>query len=169
MKYLHLYVRTIVVLIIFLILLSPPIIHAEEDANCLLVKRLFTEVYNHRNLNLLNDLVAVDYVEQMNGVESDGVISIIKTVQWLEDIAPNFKLTIEDLICKNDKVVVRWTYEGTNIQYNKVVKLDGMYIAQITEGKVTKGWQVFDNYQRYMQLGYSLIAPDETQDVEEHE
>jgi len=163
--------KAVFVILIITISISPLYAQSDnkskQDHNCAIVQRLFSEAYNQRNLNILNDIVAVDYVEQMNGFESEGVISIIKTVQWLEETAPDFQLKIEDMICKNDKVVVRWTYKGTNAQYDKIVKLDGMYIAQISDGKIIKGWQVFDNYQRFMQLGYFFTAPDDTLDVKE--
>jgi predicted ester cyclase len=132
---------------------------AQEVDNCALVQRLFSEGYNQRDLNMLSDVLAVDYVEYLNGVELKGLISIIKSIRWLEEIAPDFKISIEDIICKGNKVVVRWKYEGIDIKYDKNISLDGMYIAQIENGKISRGWQVFDNLQRFEQLGYIIEAP----------
>jgi len=132
---------------------------AREETNCALVQRLFSEGYNLRDLNILSDVLAVDYVEYLNGVELKGLISIIKSIKWLEEIAPAFKISIEDIICKGNKVVVRWKYEGIDVKYDKDITLDGIYIAQVEDGKITRGWQVFDNLQRFEQLGYIIEAP----------
>ncbi len=153
------------ILCLFLLPMFFPVLRAQntslsqEEKNKALVQRLFTEGYNQRNLNMLSDVVAVDYIEQLNGIESKGVISVIKTIKWLEEVAPDFLITEQDILCVDGKVVLRWRYEGMDTRYNKQVRLDGIYIAQIVDGKIARGWQVFDNYQRFSQLGYLITAP----------
>jgi hypothetical protein len=163
MSSLFIKVRAMRAILIFFISLSVSYAQetskSQEEVNCALVQRLFSEGYNQRYLNMLSDVIAVDYVEELNGIESKGIISVIKSIKWLEEIAPDFKLTEEDIICRDDKVIIRWKYRGMDVRYNKEVRLDGIYIAQIKDGKIMKGWQVFDNYQRFTQLGYDITAP----------
>jgi hypothetical protein len=124
-----------------------------------MVRQLIDEGYNKRNFALIDNLVAVNYVEYINGIRADSASAIKKTVSWLANRAPDFRLAIAHYILEKDKIVVQWVYEGTNVKYNKVVTLHGIYIARFEAGKIAEGWQYFDNHQRYQQLGFKIDVP----------
>jgi C-1 hydroxylase len=132
---------------------------SQYEKNKKLIMRLFDEGFNQRNLNIIDELIVPDYIEHINGVSARGSIAIIKTIKWLEETAPDFVLKVEEIIAEKDKVVLQWRFEGTNVVFGKKVVLNGIYIGRIEENKIVEGWQIFDNYQRFLQLGYTFEAP----------
>ena len=124
-----------------------------------ILNRLINEVYNGRNFEVINDIVAPDYIEYTNSVRTESSNIIKETVMFLLKTAPDFQLTPIEIITKGDKVVLLWKYQGNNDKYGKEVNLEGVYIAKFKEGKIIEGWLIFDNYSRFKQLGYNMIPP----------
>ena len=124
-----------------------------------LMKRVINELYNQRNFEAVDEIIASDYVEYTNGVPTKSPSAVKETVFWLLKTAPDFQVEIKDIFSSGDKVVVRWEYNGTNQKVEKAITIQGMFIGQFAEGKLKNGWQVFDNLSRFQQLGYKLIPP----------
>jgi len=77
------------------------------------VFRRFIEAYNAHNLDLLDDLVAPDYVDpdypQLKGLEG------LKQMMSMAFMAfPDYHETIEDIIAEEDKVWILLRYTGTH-------------------------------------------------------
>ena len=75
--------------------------------------RKFVEAYNNHNLDLLDDLVASDYVDpdypQLKGLEG------LKQMMSMAFMAfPDYHETIEDIIAEGDKVWILLRYTGTH-------------------------------------------------------
>jgi predicted SnoaL-like aldol condensation-catalyzing enzyme len=128
-------------------------------ANKKMVGKFIETIFNQRDLNHISDYVAPDYTEHANGITTKSVASLIKTVKFLEETADDFHLEIEYMIAEEDKVMVLWSYKGSNKEYKKTVALSGVFIARISENKIAEGWQIFDNFTRMKQLGFDVVAP----------
>lgn len=71
------------------------------------------------------------------------------------------KWTIEDLLADNDKVIVRWSWKGTNTQpfrgvpaSNKPVNDNAIVIYQFNdEGKIIHAWMQGDRLGVLIQIG----------------
>jgi predicted ester cyclase len=75
--------------------------------------RRFIEAYNEHDLDLLDDLIASDYVDpdypQLKGLEG------LKQMMKMAFMAfPDYKETIEDIIAEGDKVWILLSYTGTH-------------------------------------------------------
>jgi len=135
---------------------------AQEEANKTVLKRLIDEVYNQKNFNVIHEIADSNYVEHTNGVTTNSAEAIKETVTYLNNQDPDFAIIIEDMIAKGDNVTIRWIYSGKNKKFNKKVIIHGIFIGQFANGKMVEGWQIFDNWSRYKQLGYTLISPTAT-------
>ena len=91
-----------------------------EDKNKEILKRLIVEGYNKRKMDIVDELVDSNYVEHTNGVTTKGSGFIKKTITWLAEEAPDFKMTIEDIIAEEENAAMRWVYTGKNIKYAPV-------------------------------------------------
>jgi ketosteroid isomerase-like protein len=129
------------------------------EQNIALLEQLVEEAYNNRNFIVIDEIVSPDYVEYTNGVRATSPKTVKETIMWLMKTAPDFRLTSQDIIAQGDRVVMRWSYSGKNEKFGKQVELDGVFIARFEEGKIVEGWQIFDNLNRFQQLGYTMIAP----------
>ena len=73
----------------------------------------FIEAYNKHNLNLLDDLVSIDYVDpeypQMKGLDG------LKQMMRMAFMAfPDYHESIEDIISEGDKIWILLRYSGTH-------------------------------------------------------
>jgi len=73
---------------------------------------------------------------------------------------PDFTFIIEDVVAEGDKVAFRFVATGTHrgtLQgippTNKPFAINGLAIAQIVDGKVSKLWEVIDRFDQLRQLG----------------
>ena len=77
-------------------------------------RRLY-ELLNHGDAAAIGDLVSPDYEEHDplpgQGAGREGAIDRFSMI--ITGLAPHF--TIEDVVAEDDRVVVRWTNEGTHV------------------------------------------------------
>jgi steroid delta-isomerase-like uncharacterized protein len=130
------------------------------EENKELARRIYEEVLNNRNVDLLDELVVPDYEEhdplpgQRTGLE--GLKDRIKIL--IDGLDPYF--TIEDVIAEGDKVVVRWTNSGTNVgdflgipATGRSFRTAGIDIYRVEDGKLAEHWHVVDQLAQMQQLG----------------
>ena len=121
------------------------------------IVRRFIEAYNKRNLDLIDDFVAPDYVDHTNKVGREGL-------KQLFDMGlkayPDWHETIEDIIAEGDKVWVRLAYTGTHTgeffglaPTGKKITSKAVDIYRIVNGKLAEYWNVTDNVNILKQIG----------------
>jgi predicted ester cyclase len=135
------------------------------DENKDLARRIYEEVINKRDLDLLDELVTTGYIEHdpLPG-QREGIDGIRDRFRMLID-GLDAHFTIEDLIAEGDRVVVRWTNSGTNVgeffgapATNRPFTTAGIDIYRVEDGKLAEHWHVVDVYGQMVQLG-QLPAP----------
>lgn len=85
--------------------------------------------------------------------------------EWLKTVwSTNLRVTIDEVIAENDRVMVRWTCYGTHVSEfaglpptNKAVTYAGINIFRIADGKIAEVWDIFDRLWMWQQLG---VLPD---------
>jgi predicted ester cyclase len=78
----------------------------------------------------------------------------------LRSAFPDFKGTIDDIVAEGDKLVLRWTWSGTQKgefmgvpPTGKSVSFGVIDIFRIAEGKVVEHWGLMDSMSLMQQLG----------------
>jgi steroid delta-isomerase-like uncharacterized protein len=130
------------------------------EANKILARRVFEEVLNGRNLDLLDELAVPDYVEH-NPLPGQGTgIDGIRDRYTMLFNAFDFRFTVEDVIAEVDKVVLRWTHTGTHVgaflgmpSTGRNYRTTGIEIWRVENGKLAEHWDVVDVFGQLMQLG----------------
>jgi predicted ester cyclase len=85
--------------------------------------------------------------------------------EWLQTVwSPDWHMTIDEMIGEGDRVMVRWTFQGTHqgefsglSPTHKQVTYAGINIFRIAEGKIAEVWDIFDRLWMWQQLG---VLPD---------
>ena len=121
------------------------------------IVRRFIEAYNKRNLDLIDDFVAPDYVDHTNKVGREGLKKLF--AMGLKAF-PDWHETIEDIIAEGDKVWVRLAYTGTHkgeflglAPTGKKITTMAVDIYRIVNGKLAEYWNVTDNVDILKQIG----------------
>jgi steroid delta-isomerase-like uncharacterized protein len=133
---------------------------SSED-NKALVRRFFEEVLNEKRVDRADELVAPDYLDhaavpgQAPGLEG-------AKQRWAMYFAaiPDLHTTIDDMVAEGDRVVVRYTGEGTRAvgaaghpAHRKRFRASGICIYRLAEGKIAENWEQDDLLGLMQQLG----------------
>ena len=133
------------------------------EENKALIHREVDDFWNTGNMAVIDEIFGADYVG--HGPGSSGSLEELKQgAAALFAAFDNIHVTIEDLLAVGDKVVKRWTgtcthtgeYMGIPPTGNQV-KLSGIYIFRIADGKVVEQWEYGDVLGLLQQLG---VIPD---------
>jgi predicted ester cyclase len=81
--------------------------------------------------------------------------------EWLKTVwSAEWRMTVEELIAEGDRVMVRWTFHGTQQgefsglpPTHKHVTYCGINIFRIADGKIAEIWDIYDRLWMWQQLG----------------
>jgi steroid delta-isomerase-like uncharacterized protein len=132
-----------------------------ED-NKAVVRRYFEDAWNKHNPALVDEIYAADFVDR-----SPDIPGIAHTRDGLKQFMgvylrafPDAKITIEDQLVEDDRVVTRWTGRGTQTgefmempPSGKKVDVPGVQIDRFKGGKIVEEWTLFDQLGMLQQLG----------------
>lgn len=134
---------------------------AETEANKVLIRRYYEEMWNLWNFDAATEFLAEDITfrgslgDVMNG--RDAFCGYMRKVRLA---FPDFHNTIEQLIADSDTLAARLTYSGTHrgeifgvAATGKRVTYVGVAIFRIAAGKVAEGWVLGDLIGLQRQLG----------------
>ena len=97
------------------------------------------------------DYYSPDFIDQVNEMEYRGQEGIRQSVGLYLLVFTDLRIRVEDQIAEGDRVVSRWTAEGTN--RGKHIRLPGITISHIADGKIVEDWTSSDNLGLLRQLG----------------
>ena len=134
-----------------------------SETNKAVSRRLFEEVWNKGNLTVLNEIIATDHVSTGPGTLPGlptGPEGSKQFVTVYRNAFPDLHFTIDDQIAEGDKVVTRWTGNGTHQgelagmpATGKSSTVTGIAVNRIANGKIAESWGIFDQFGMMQQLG----------------
>jgi predicted ester cyclase len=102
------------------------------ERNRVLATRWFDEVWNKRMSSTVDELIDQNAVGHMEGSDTHG---------------PDLTLTVEDIVCQGENVVIRWSASGTHkgahlgmAPTNRSVAFRGMTWQTFKNGAIVEGW-----------------------------
>lgn len=133
-----------------------------EAENEEIVRRLVAEVWVEGNLDLVDELVADDFVGHSNLVPGPihGRDEYTRFISKISAGLSDAEYTFEDVIARDDKVAVRGSSTGVHDgefrgiePTGKEIEIEGMYIARIEDGRIVESWGQNDMLGALRQLG----------------
>jgi len=127
-----------------------------QNKNKATVRRLWEEVWNDRDFDLVDEIMSPDYAEHER-----------RFAPWWLAAFPDTQFTVEEMIAEGDKVVTRLTFRGTHQgEYmdipatDKQVEAKGVWIHRLADGRIVEGkqWGFVDWLGLLRQLG-AIVAP----------
>ena len=120
------------------------------------VRRLYEDCLNTKDLSLLNDLIHPDFKGPEAKTGPPGYQAIVKE---LMHGFPDIQFKIEDLLGEADKVAVRWVWTGTHKGFfkgfeasNKTVNNSGIVILWFRDNKIIEIWVKVDRMEVLQQI-----------------
>jgi len=130
-----------------------------ED-NKKIVLRFLEEVWGQGDLSIVDDMIAESHVHHLSRRDVHGPEGVRQLVSWLHTFLPDLQITIHDLIAEADKVVIYFTFSGTdkggyrdNPPSGKAVTYSGIDIFRVTGGKIVERWGIVDTISMMHQIG----------------
>ena len=133
-------------------------------------RRLLEESFNEGKVELIDQFVAPDAVNHDPATPAQmrdlGGREVFKgTVSMYRAAFPDVRITVDDVIAADDKVVLRWHSEGTHrgeleglAPTGARASVTGIGIDRWKDGKIVEAWTEWDNLGLARQLG---AAPPE--------
>jgi steroid delta-isomerase-like uncharacterized protein len=134
-----------------------------ETENKIVITRLFEETFNKRKLEMLDDIVAGDYVDHypIPG-RPPGPARVRLQMEKLLVSFPDVNYSLEDLVAEGDLVAARYVLEGTHEgkfmdieATGKHVTVRGMDFFRLSGGLIAEYWECLDKLSLLRQLGAS--------------
>ena len=133
------------------------------EENKAILRRVVDEVLNQKNLDLVDEFYATDYVNHLPpNPEIRGSEGFKQFFAMQFAAFPDFHLTAEDVLAEGDKVVLRWTFTGTHEgelmgipPTGKQVTYTGIVINRFADGKIVEDWEIAD----FLGMMQQLTAP----------
>jgi steroid delta-isomerase-like uncharacterized protein len=138
-----------------------------SEENKTIARRFVEEVWGEGNLSLADELLSPDCIDHnpVPGLTGDRE-GHHRLLQQVRTAFPNARFTLDDVIAEGDKVVDRWTMEAISEgpfagrpATGRAVKLIGMDILRIENGKIVELWHIEDTLGLMQQLGVIPSAP----------
>ena len=126
-----------------------------------IVRRLIEDHWNGKNLALVSEFFA----PTVTLLTPDGRLSGLQGASFLlqaySTAFPDFRIAIDDVVAEGNKVVIRWTFNGTNRGALPPIPATGKHVSvpnvigifQLGAGKVVEAHLSWDRYELRQQLG----------------
>ena len=124
------------------------------------VRTFIEEGLNKGNLSIFDDIIHPEYRYSSPEGQLEGINDLKDFIQGLHNGFPNINLSIDDLFATTDRTCTRFTLTGTHKgEYmgvkatEKAVKISGIVISRLADGKIIEDWELLDQLSFFQQLG----------------
>jgi steroid delta-isomerase-like uncharacterized protein len=115
-------------------------------------RRLIEEAFNQGNLDVIDEASADNFVDHEPQMGDQDREAAKQSIAAYRDAFPDIHITIEDIFAVDDKVVYRWSGDGTfenemmGLQptHEKGDPVRGITIDRFEGGKVVESWSQWD-------------------------
>lgn len=142
---------------------------SEITANKALVRRYVEEVLSANRLDKLDELLGQDFTDSTPGALARVTgPDIIRAAQArIRALFPTVEYQIEDLVAEGDRVVARYTVQAatkaSEESPSQTIKITGITVFRVAEGKIREVWIINDQMELYRQLGFTIQPPETPQ------
>jgi steroid delta-isomerase-like uncharacterized protein len=127
-----------------------------------IARRFLEEAFNSGNLDVVDELVAPEFVNHDAALPEPGVgIEAAKaSITGYREAFPDLRLTIEQQLAEGEYVTTRWSARGTHqgnlmgmAPTGKQATVTGITIDRIVDGRFVESWTNWDTLGLMQQLG----------------
>ncbi len=125
------------------------------------IEQFFGAIFSQGQLALIEQTTNPNYhLHLPGGPDVQGQEALRQFVTMYRTAFPDLHFTLEDQVVEGDKIVTRWTVQGTQHgsllgipPTGKKVKVTGITISRMEDGKMTEVWVNWDMLGVLQQIG----------------
>lgn len=133
----------------------------EAEGRRLTHYRIFNEVLNGRNVELLPQLCTQDYVYHgPGGLELEGIDQLRGMIEGYFTAFPDMHMEVEQRVVEGNLISTRWRVTGTHDgpldgvePTGKKIGIGGQVIMRFEGTKIAEEWEFFDELAMLKQVG----------------
>lgn len=134
-----------------------------EERNKELIHRMNDEVWTKGNLEIMDQLFSIDFVQHFLpvGSETKGLVKFRESVRNHRQAFPDWAEEIKQIVAEGDFVATHFTSTGTNkgsflgnAPTGKQIHINEMSFYRIVDGKIVEQWLIPDLLNLNQQLGF---------------
>lgn len=144
--------------------------NAQDAARLKSMAEAYVAAWNSGSAAGLDALVTADFKRHaapstQSSVESMDALK--KVMAGAHATFPDFKVTIDEVIVTEGRIVMRWTYSGTHSGADnealagKKVTNSGISVVHVADGKMVEEWAAWDNLNTMTQLGMTVVPAEQ--------
>lgn len=127
-----------------------------------LILRYFEEVWNQGKLEVLDDIMAANYINHSPGMPNppQGPAGLKPIILAIRQAFPDLKYVINNMVISEEQVAVHTTMHGTHqgeffglAPTAKLIEVDQMQIERIKNNQIVEHWRVTNDLALMQQLG----------------
>lgn len=135
---------------------------AKPDANKATSRRMFEEVFNAGEFDVLDELVTPAAIEHDSALPEPvtGPAQLKETIAGYRTAFPDLRIAVEEQVAEGDLVTTRWTARGTHqgdlmgvAPTGKQATVTGVTIDRYEDGRIAEAWTNWDTLGLLQQLG----------------
>jgi steroid delta-isomerase-like uncharacterized protein len=137
------------------------------DENKEMVRRVLGEIWGRGNLDLVDEVLAEDFVRHgpnVEGGEVRGREGFKQLVRGFREVFPDLQTPTEAQVAEGDLVVTRWTARGTHRgpfldvpPSGNQAAIPGVIVDRLAGGKIVEEWAYYDGLGMLQQLGATSL------------
>ena len=125
----------------------------ETENNEVIAHRFHMEIFQKGELSVADEILETNFIWRNSLIPSElahGPEGTKKVAAVVIDSMPDLRITHDDTISENDKVLIRWTITGTVKKElfgipasDKPITVVGFDLFRLASGKIVELWQQF--------------------------
>jgi ketosteroid isomerase-like protein len=116
-----------------------------KSENAAVMRRIFEEVINGKNLDLAEELYAEDHALHPDAAGvARGWAGMKEAFAGLHEQFEDARAEIESLVAEGDMVAVRVTFSGRNADTGEQLFWPEMVFTRFADGKAVESWEITD-------------------------
>jgi predicted ester cyclase len=100
---------------------------------------------------LAPECYATDFVDHVGRLEYRGLDGVRRSTALYRELFDDLAFAVEDQVAEGDRVASRWVMTGMN--RGRKVRLTGITISRLRDGRIVEDWSTFDSGELLRGLG----------------
>jgi predicted ester cyclase len=84
--------------------------------------------------------------------EARGRAAIVEIIRGYRQQFPDLEFELHEMVSDGEFVAVRWSSDGTHAESGRRVRVGGLALNRVSDGKLVQGWSQWDNQGMVQQL-----------------